>query len=347
MKTVGYAALSKTSPMARFDFDRRDLRANDVAIEILYCGVCHSDLHMARDDWGWATHPVVPGHEIVGRVLEVAPGVKKFKKGDSVAVGCMVDSCQSCDQCTKGEEQLCRNGMTMTYCSQDRLTQENTKGGYSKHIVVREEFVLKLPAGLDIKRAAPLLCAGITTYSPLKTWGVKAGTRVGVIGLGGLGHMAVKLAVGLGAQVTVLSRTADKRKDSFDLGAHAFLISSDADAMANAGSTFDLLIDTVPVQHDAMPYLPLLDIDGTMVMVGQVGAMDPINSVPFLMGRRRLSGSPIGGIAQTQEMLDFCAAKNILPDCEMIRMDEINTAWKRMEKSDVRYRFVIDMSSLS
>ena len=347
MKTVGYAALSKTSPMARFDFDRRELRANDVAIEILYCGVCHSDLHMARDDWGWASHPVVPGHEIIGRVIEVAPQVKRFKKGETVAVGCLVDSCQTCDQCKKGEEQLCREGMTMTYCSPDRVTKENTKGGYSKHIVVREEFVLKMPAGLDIKRAAPLLCAGITTYSPLKTWGAKAGTRVGVIGLGGLGHMAVKLAVGLGAQVTVLSRTADKKADSLKLGAHQFLVSSDEAAMTKAGSTFDLLIDTVPVRHDVMPYLPLLDIDGTMVMVGQVGPIEAINSVPFLLGRRRLSGSPIGGIAETQEMLDFCAAKNILPDCEMIRMDEINHAWQRMEKSDVRYRFVIDMASLS
>ncbi|HLA70388.1 MAG TPA: NAD(P)-dependent alcohol dehydrogenase [Steroidobacteraceae bacterium] len=346
MKTVGYAALSTTSPMARFDFERRDLRPNDVAIEILYCGVCHSDLHMARDDWGWASHPVVPGHEIIGRVLDVGPQAKRYKKGDTVAVGCMVDSCQTCDQCKKGEEQLCRNGMTMTYCSPDRITQENTKGGYSRHIVVREEFVLRVPKGLDIKRAAPLLCAGITTYSPLKTWGVKAGTRVGVIGLGGLGHMAVKLAVGLGAQVTVLSRSADKKADSLKLGAQQFLVSADEAAMTKAASTFDVIIDTVPVRHDVSPYLPLLDIDGTMVMVGQVGPIDEMSSVPFLLGRRRLSGSPIGGIAETQEMLDFCAAKNILPDCEMIRMDEINEAWKRMEKSDVRYRFVIDMATL-
>ncbi len=346
MKTIGYAAQSTTTPLAPWTFERRALRANDVAMEIQYCGVCHSDLHQARNDWGWSSYPVVPGHEIVGVVTAVGPGVSKFREGDRVAVGCMVDSCQSCDQCDKGEEQLCRHGNTQTYNGRDRITGEPTYGGYSKALVVREEFVLRMPDGLDAARAAPLLCAGITTWSPLKTWGVKEGTRVGVIGLGGLGHMAVKLAAGLGAQVTVLSRTADKEADAMELGAHALLVSSDKAAMKAAANSLDLIIDTVPVEHDLSPYLPLLDVDGTIVLVGQLGPIPNLSSLPLLMGRRRVSGSPIGGIRETQEMLDFCAEKGILPDVEMIRMDEINHAFERMEKSDVRYRFVIDMASL-
>lgn len=346
MKTIGYAAQSTTSPLTPWEFDRRDLRANDVAMDILYCGVCHSDLHQARNDWGWSSYPVVPGHEIVGVVTAVGPDVKKFREGDRVAVGCMVDSCQHCDQCDKGEEQLCRHGNTQTYNGRDRITGEPTYGGYSRHLVVREEFVLRMPEGLDMAKAAPLLCAGITTWSPLKTWGVKEGTRVGVIGLGGLGHMAVKLAAGLGAHVTVLSRSADKEADAKALGAHALLVSSDAAAMKAAAGSLDLIIDTVPVEHELNPYLPLLDIDGTLVLVGQLGPIPNMSSLPLLLGRRRVSGSPIGGIRETQEMLDFCAAKNILPDVEMIRMDEINHAFDRLEKSDVRYRFVIDMSTL-
>jgi uncharacterized zinc-type alcohol dehydrogenase-like protein len=258
----------------------------------------------------------------------------------------MVDSCQHCDQCHKGEEQLCRNGMTQTYNSDDRITGERTYGGYSKHLVVREEFVLRVPDGLDLARVAPLLCAGITTYSPLRTWNVGPGSRVGVIGLGGLGHMAVKFAAGLGAAVTVMSRSKDKEADARALGADRILVSTDQDAMAKAGSSFDLIIDTVPVKHDLNPYLPLLDIDGTLVLVGQIGPLAEPSTVPLLLGRRRIAGSPIGGIAETQEMLDFCARKAILPDCEMIRMDQINNAFKRMERSDVRYRFVIDMASL-
>ncbi|MNN05608.1 NADP-dependent alcohol dehydrogenase C 2 [compost metagenome] len=288
----------------------------------------------------------MPGHEIVGRVIEVGPDVTRYKLGDHVAVGCMVDSCMECDQCHKGEEQLCREGNTGTYAGADRITGEHTHGGYSKHLVVREEFCLRMPEGLDLARAAPLLCAGITTWSPLRTWNVGSGSRVGVIGLGGLGHMAVKLAVGLGAEVTVLSRSPDKQADALALGADRLLVSSDAAAMKQAGSAFDLIIDTVPVKHDLAPYLPLLDVDGTLVIVGQVGPMNEFNSVPLLLGRRRIAGSPIGGIRETQDMLDFCAEKNILPDCEMIRMDEINRAYERMEKSDVRYRFVIDMASL-
>jgi uncharacterized zinc-type alcohol dehydrogenase-like protein len=345
-KTFGYAAQSAGAPLAPFTFERRALRPNDVAMEILYCGVCHSDLHMARNDWTWSIYPLVPGHEIVGRVIEVGGDVTGFKAGDHVAVGCMVDSCQRCDQCRKGEEQLCREGSTLTYNSPDRITQEITYGGYSKSVVVRQEFVLRIPKGLDLARAAPLLCAGITTYSPLRTWGVGPGSRVGIIGLGGLGHMAVKLAFGLGAHVTVLSRTHDKEADALALGADRLLVSADENAMAEAASSFDLIIDTVPTKHDVTPYMPLLDVDGTLVIVGQLGNLNEPSTVPLLLGRRRIAGSPIGGIAQTQELLDFCARKNILPECETIRMDQINEAFERMERADVRYRFVIDMASL-
>jgi uncharacterized zinc-type alcohol dehydrogenase-like protein len=315
-------------------------------MDILYCGVCHSDLHFARNDWNWSIYPLVPGHEIVGRVTAIGSEVTRYKVGDAVAVGCMVDSCQHCDQCHKGEEQLCREGLTLTYSGRDRLTGDITYGGYSKHLVVRQEFVLRVPDGLDLARAAPLLCAGITTYSPLRTWNVGPGSRVAVIGLGGLGHMAVKLASGLGAHVTVLSRTGDKKADALALGAERLLVSTNQDAMEKAASSFDLIIDTVPVKHDITPYMPLLDIDGTLVIVGQLGQLDEPSTVPLLLGRRRVAGSPIGGIAETQEMLDFCARKNILPECEMIRMDQINDAFKRMERADVRYRFVIDMASL-
>ncbi len=347
MRTIGYAAQTSESPLAPFAFERRPLQPGDVAMEILYCGVCHSDLHYARNDWGFSAYPAVPGHEIVGRVTAVGPDVTRHTVGDHVAVGCLVDSCLECDQCHKGEEQMCRHGATGTYGGSEPIMGTPTRGGYSKHIVVREEFVLKVPPALDIARAAPLLCAGITTYSPLRTWNVRPGTRVGVVGLGGLGHMAVKLAVAMGAHVTVISRSAAKRADALALGAHGLLVSADAETMATAANTFDLIIDTVPVEHDVQPYLPLLDVDGTLVLVGQVGPVGALNSVPLLMGRRRISGSPIGGIAQTQEMLDFCAEKGVLPDVETIRMDEINHAFERLLKADVRYRFVIDMASLA
>jgi len=347
MKTIGYAAQSAKSPLAPFHFERRDLRDNDVQMEVLYCGVCHSDLHTARNDWGWSAYPVIPGHEIVGIVTAVGPDVTGFKAGDHVAVGCMVDSCQHCGQCHAGEEQYCENGFTGTYGAPDRVDGTITHGGYSKHLIVREQFCLHMPEGLDIAKAAPLLCAGITTYSPLRTWNVGPGSRVGVIGLGGLGHMAVKLASAMGAHVTVMSRTPDKIADALELGADAVLISTDAEAMQAAANRFDLIVDTVPVKHDLAPYIPLLSIDGTLCMVGQVGPMPEFNTVPMIMGRRRIAGSLIGGIAETQQMLDFCARKNILPEVEMIRMDQINEAYARMERSDVRYRFVIDMASLS
>ena len=346
MKTIGYAAQTPQSPLAPLRFDRRALRANDVAMEVLYCGVCHSDLHTARNDWGWTVYPAMPGHEIVGRVTAVGSDVSRYQVGDAVAVGCMVDACMSCDQCRKGEEQLCREGNTNTYNGKDRVTGDNTLGGYSKHLVVREEFVLRVPETLDMARVAPLLCAGITTYSPLRTWNVVPGSRVGVIGLGGLGHMAVKLAAGMGADVTVISRNRDKEADALALGAKRLLSSSDSAAMAAAASSFDLIIDTVPVKHQLDAYVSLLDVDATLVMVGQVGPMEEQNTVPMILGRRRIAGSPIGGIRETQEMLDLCAEKNILPDCEMIRMDQINDAFERMERADVRYRFVIDMASL-
>lgn len=347
MKTYAYAALAADKPLVPFSFERRELRADDVAIEILYCGVCHSDLHTARNDWSWTNYPIVVGHEIVGRVIEVGPGVTQHKVGDHVAVGTMVDSCQHCDQCHKGEEQLCREGNTQTFGGADRITGEPTMGGYAKHIVVREEFVLRVPEGLDLAKAGPLLCAGATTYSPLRTWNVGPGSRVGVIGMGGLGHMAIKLAAALGASVTVLSRSPKKEGDAKELGADAFLVSSDEKAMAQAASVFDLIIDTVPTKHDLTPYLPLLDVDGTLCVVGQIGLLDELNSLPLLLGRRRVAGSAIAGIAQTQEMLDFCAKKNVLPEVEMIRIDQINQAYEQLERSDVRYRFVIDMASLT
>ena len=346
MKTLGYAAQSATSPLAPFAFERRALRPNDVSMEILFCGVCHSDLHTSRNDWGWTKYPNVPGHEIVGRVIEVGSQVTRHKVGDTVAVGCLVDSCQHCDQCHSGQEQYCRNGRTDTYNSPDRLTGDNTLGGFSKHVVVREEFVLRLPEGLDPALAGPLLCAGITTYSPLRTWGVGPGSRVGVIGLGGLGHMAVKLASAMGAHVTVMSRSDDKQADALALGAERLLVSSDKEAMAEAAASFDLIIDTVPVKHDVNPYMPLLDIDGTLVIVGQVGPMAEPHTAPLILGRRSIAGSLIGGISETQEMLDFCARMDIHPECEMIRMDQIHHAFERMEQADVRYRFVIDMASL-
>ncbi len=345
MKTQAYAALSADSPLKPYEFDCRALRPDDVAIEILYSGVCHSDLHTVKNDWGWTIYPTVPGHEIVGRVTDIGSQVTKYKIGDPVAVGCMVDSCQTCTHCHSGEEQFCEEGFTQTYNSPDRITQEITKGGYAKHIVVKEAFVLNIPDKLDLAKAAPLLCAGITTYSPLRTWNVGPGSKIAVIGMGGLGHMAIKLAVAMGAHVTVISRSDAKKQDAMDLGADAFLVSDDSECMASAASQFELIIDTVPVKHDITPYMPLLTLDGTITLVGQVGPIAELNTVPMVMGRRRVAGSLIGGIAQTQEMLDFCARMNILPEVEMIKMQDINQAFERLEKSDVHYRFVIDMKA--
>ena len=347
MKTVGYASYSPDTEMVPYHFERRALRANDVAIEILYSGVCHSDLHTVNGDWGPQPSPIVPGHEIVGRVIAVGPEVSNYKVGDQVGVGCMVDSCQECDQCHHGEEQFCRHGMTPTYGAQDRISGEITQGGYSKHIVVREEFVLRIPDALDLSRAAPILCAGITTYSPLRTWNIGEGSRVGVIGLGGLGHMAVKLAAAMGAEVTVLSRSKKKEEEAKLIGAKGILASTDEDAMNAAEFSFDLIIDTVPVEHDVTPYAPLLDVDGTLVIVGQVGPMKEFMSVPMIMGRRRVAGSVIGGVKQTQEVLDFCAEHNIHPDCEIIRPDQINDAFEVLEKGDIAHRYVMKMTEMA
>ncbi|MAX23473.1 MAG: hydroxyacid dehydrogenase [Phycisphaeraceae bacterium] len=344
MKTTGYAAHSAESEMVPYHFERRALRPNDVAIEILYCGVCHSDLHTVNGDWGPQPYPLVPGHEIVGRVMEVGPEVTQYKVDDKVAVGCMVDSCQECDQCKHDEEQFCRHGVTFTYGAPDRISGEITQGGYSRHIVVREDFVLRVSGKLDLPRVAPILCAGITTFSPLRKWEVGPGSRVGVIGLGGLGHMAVQLAVAMGAQVTVISRSKSKEADAKALGAKGILASTDDAAMKAAGCSFDLIIDTVPVKHQLDIYTPLLDIDGSLVIVGQVGPIEELMSVPLVMGRRRVAGSLIGGIKQTQEVLDFCAAHDIHPKCEMIRMDQINDAFARLAQGDIAHRFVIDMN---
>lgn len=345
MKTLGYAAFTPDTPLRPFHFERRALRPDDVAIEVLYCGVCHSDLHTVRNDWGETLYPVVPGHEIVGRVLAVGSAVTRHQVGEAVAVGCMVDSCQTCSHCDSGEEQFC-DAMAETYNAPDRVSGERNRGGYARHLVVREAFVLRVPDGLDLARTGPLLCAGITSWTPLRVWQVGPGSRVGVIGLGGLGHMAVKLAVALGAEVTVISRSADKAADALALGASQLLVSTDEDAMNAAASSLDLIIDTVPVQHDVMPYVPLLKIDATLVLVGQIGPLDEVQTFPLLAGRRRIAGSHIGGTHETQALLDFCAAHQILPECEMIRMGQINEAFERMERGDVRYRFVIDMASL-
>ncbi|NVK57783.1 MAG: NAD(P)-dependent alcohol dehydrogenase [Alteromonadaceae bacterium] len=347
MKTIGYAAHSSEAHMQPYHFERRDLRSNDVAIEILYCGVCHSDLHTVNGDWGDQPYPLIPGHEIVGKVIEVGPQVKKYQVGQHVAVGCMIDSCQDCDQCHNHEEQFCRNGVTMTYGSDDRIDGNTTQGGYSKHIVVREEFVLNIPHGMDLAKTAPILCAGITTYSPLRTWGVTEGTRVGVIGLGGLGHMAVKLAVAMGAEVTVITRSNKKEQEARSMGAKGILVSTDEDALADSACAFDFIIDTAPVKHDLSIYTPLLDIDGTLVVVGQVGPLEELMSVPLVVGRRRVAGSLIGGIEQTQEVVDFCAKHNIYPECEMINMDSVNDAFEKLAAGDLAHRYVIDMASLS
>lgn len=345
MKSIGYAATAPDKPLAPFAFDRRALRDDDIAVEILYAGICHTDLHFSRNDWGVTSYPLVPGHEIIGRIIAVGVGAMKHAVGDIVAVGTMVDSCMECDQCKTGEEQLCRNTPTYTFGGPDRVTGEITKGGFAKHLVVREDFALRVPKGLDIARAAPLMCAGITVYSPLRRWNVGPGSRVAVLGLGGLGHLAVKFGVALGADVTVLSRTNDKGASALALGAERLLVSSDADAMTRSASSFDVIIDTVPVKHDLNPYVPLLDVDGTLVIVGQLGPMAETNTYPLVAGRRRIAGSPSGGLRETQEMLDFCAKKNLHPDCEQIRMDQVNEAFVRLERADVRYRFVIDVAS--
>ena len=350
MKTFAvkaFGAASKEADLEQMNISRREITPQDVEIEILYCGVCHSDLHTARNDWGGTKYPAVPGHEIVGRVTQVGSEVSKFKAGDLAAVGCMVDSCKTCANCEQDLEQYCLNGFTGTYNGNDRHLRQQTFGGYSEKVVVDEHFVLRVPENLDLPAVAPLLCAGITTWSPLRHWKVKKGSKVAVIGLGGLGHMALKLAHALGAEVTLFSRSTGKIEEAQSLGADQVIISTDESQMESVRNKFELIIDTVPYVHDLNPYLATLQASGTLVLVGFLGNLEPmLNTAPMVMGRKAISGSLIGGIAETQELLDFCGEHNIVSEIEMIKMQEINEAYERMLKSDVRYRFVIDMASM-
>jgi len=344
---AAYAAVSATSALAQQSIQRRAPGATDVEIDILFCGVCHSDIHQARNEWHNTVYPCVPGHEIIGRVRALGTAVSRFKVGDLVGVGCMVDSCQGCSSCQAGLEQYCLQGASFTYNSPDpHFPGAVTYGGYSTAVVVDEKFVLRVPESLDPAAAAPLLCAGITTWSPLRHWKVGPGQKVGIIGLGGLGHMGVKFARALGAHVVVLTTSERKREDALRLGAHEVIVSSDADQMAAHATSFDFLLDAVSADHDLNTYLALLKLDGTLTLVGAPENPLPVAAFNLLLPRRIVAGSAIGGIAETQEMLDFCAEHQILPDIEMISIQQINEAYERMLKQDVRYRFVIDMASL-
>jgi alcohol dehydrogenase (NADP+) len=342
-----YAAHTPTADLVPYTIERRELRADDVRIEILYCGVCHSDLHMARNDWGGSMYPVVPGHEIIGRVLAVGSRVTRFNAGDYVGVGCLVDSCRHCYCCEQDHEQYCLETPTYTYNGHDRHDKQVTLGGYSEQIVVAEHFVLHMPQGLDLSGAAPLLCAGITVWSPLQHWQTGPGKRVAVVGLGGLGHMALKLAKALGADVTLFTRSPGKEADARRLGADHIVLSADEAQMSAVVGRFDLIIDTVPYMHDLNPYIPTLAVGGTLVLVGYLGPLEPaLNSAPMVMAGKTVAGSLIGGLAETQQMLDFCARHGVTADIELIDIQQINRAYQRMLQSDVKYRFVIDMASL-
>ena len=346
-KAMGWGTEAADQLLKPMPFERRDLRPDDVAIKITYAGICHSDLHTCRNDWGGTRYPVIPGHEIVGTVTEVGAEVMRHAVGDTVAVGCMVDSCMTCDQCLEGWEVFCRKGCVQTYNSADYHDGTISKGGYTDHIVVRDHFVLKVPAGMDPSRTAPLLCAGITTYSPLRQYKVGQGTKVAVVGLGGLGHMGVKLAAAMGAHVTMITTTPEKGEDARRLGAHDVIVSTDPEQMKAANARFDFILNTVPVSHEIDPYLNLLGRSGRMVIVGALTPMPGFTGFNIIWWNRAVGGSAIGGIPETQEMLDFCAELGIYPDCEMIRMDEVNTAYERLLRNDVRYRFVIDMATMT
>lgn len=347
MTTIkAYGTKSAEADLKELEIERRNILENDVKIDILYCGVCHSDIHAARNDWGNSTYPLVPGHEIIGKVVEVGSSVSKFKEGDLVGVGCMVDSCQKCSACEDDLEQFCEEGMVGTYNGKNVHTGKQTFGGYSTSIVVKEDFVLSVPENLDTKGVAPLLCAGITTFSPLNHWNVKEGDKVGVIGLGGLGHMGIKFAHAMGAETIMITTSPEKAEDAKRLGADGVLISKNEDEMAKHKGTFDFLLNTVPVKHDINPYLNLLKRDSTMVMVGAIEPLEEMHGGNLIMGRKRVAGSLIGGIKETQEMLDFCGEHDIVSDIEMIDMQDINVAFNRVTNSDVKYRFVIDMESL-
>ncbi len=342
-----YAAQNEKSPLAPFSYQPRQLREHDVQIEVLYCGVCHSDLHQARNEWHNTIFPVVPGHEIVGRITATGSATTKFKTGDIVGVGCMVDSCRSCPSCQDGLEQYCENGFVPTYNGTDRFDGKVTFGGYSSDVVVHEDFVLRVPENLDLAGVAPLLCAGITTYSPLSHWKVGPGQKVGIVGLGGLGHMGVKIAHAMGAKVVLFTTSPSKIADGKRLGADEVVVSKDPEQMAKHTNSFDFILNTVAAQHDLTPFINLLKRDGNMTLVGVPEHDHPAPSVASLIFKRRsVSGSLIGGIAETQEMLDFCGKHNIISDIELIDIAQINDAYERMLKSDVKYRFVIDINTL-
>jgi len=344
--TKAYAAPSPTERLVPFSFSRRDVGPHDVGIEILYCGVCHSDIHQARDEWGGSIFPMVPGHEIVGRVTQTGGQVKKFKSGDLAGVGCFVDSCRVCDECRAGLEQYCANGMSATYNSYEQDKKTPTYGGYSTQVVVDENYVLKVSPKLSLPGVAPLLCAGITTYSPLRHWGVGPGHRVGVLGLGGLGHMAVKLAASFGAEVTMLSSSPAKEADAKRLGAQRFVLTSDPESVKSVSRYFDFIVDTVSARHDVETFLETLKTDGVYILVGLPSDPLAVPAFSLVPKRRSLVGSMIGGIAETQEMLDYCAEHQIVSDIELIKIQEINEAYERTIKGDVKYRFVIDIASL-
>ena len=342
-----YSASASKARVLPTEIERRPVGTNDVQIAIEHCGVCHTDIHFVNNDWGMTHYPVVPGHEIVGRVTEVGSAVSNFQVGDRAAIGCLVDSCGVCSNCEKGLEQYCLNGFTATYNSETQDPGGFTYGGYSQSIVAKESFVLKVPDNLNGPGIAPLLCAGITTYSPLKNWKIGPESKVGVIGLGGLGHMGVKFSHALGAHTTMITSSEQKGEDARLLGADEVLLSSSVDAVVQEAGSFDFLLNTIPVNHDLTPYLELLKTNGTMCVVGAVEPLSQVNAAQLIFGRRSLSGSLIGGIAETQEMLDFCGEKNILSEVEVIRMDEINDAYTRMQKNQVKYRFVLDLGSLN
>lgn len=344
--TKAFAAASATSALAPFQIDRREVGPHDVQIEIAFCGVCHSDIHQVRNEWGGSIYPMVPGHEIVGRVTAVGGHVKKFKAGDLAGVGCMVDSCRTCTSCKRDLEQFCEKGGAFTYNGTEMDRTTPTFGGYSASVVVNEDFVLSISPKLDLAAAAPLLCAGITTYSPLRYWKIKKGDKVGVVGLGGLGHMAVKLAAAMGAEVTMLSTSPSKEADARKLGATSFGLTSDPETFTRLRGHFDLIIDTISAPHDYNQYLGTLRVEGAMVLLGVPPAPTPIAATALIFGRKTLSGSLIGGIAETQEMLDFCAEHGIVSEIELIPVQQINVAYERMLKGDVRYRFVLDMKTL-
>ena len=344
--TKAYAAQSATTPLAESSIERRAPKPHDVQIDILFCGVCHSDLHTVRNEWGGTKYPVVPGHEIVGRVSAVGGHVTKFKVGELAGIGCMVDSCRECDNCKEGLEQYCSNGMVGTYNGKEKDGSGITSGGYSKQILAHEDFVLHITDKQPLEGIAPLLCAGITTYSPLRHWKVGKGDKVGVVGLGGLGHMGVKLAASMGAEVTMLSHSPSKEADARRLGAHKFVLTSDEAQTKSVANYFDFILDTVSADHDYNSYLGMLTTDGVMICVGAPPTPAQIPAFNLIGGRKSLVGSLIGGLPETQEMLDYCAEHNIVSDVEVIKISEINEAYERMLKGDVKYRFVIDMASL-